>query len=103
MLLIADVQPSGIEVKGIRVLHHELTQAQQARFWPWLVAELRLDLVPDLRQLLVAAQLPARDLRYDFLMGHAEAQVTSPAVLETKHAVAHDLPAATGLPQFLGV
>ena len=67
-------------------------------FGPGFVAKLGLDLIPDLRQLLVTAQFFARDVGHDFFMSHAEAQVGALAVFEPEHVVAHDRPAAAGLP-----
>ncbi len=103
MLAIANVEPGGIDVEGVRILHGELADAQKARFRTRLVAELLLDLVPDLWKLLVAAQLLARDLGHDFFLRHAEAEVAPAAVFQTKHAVAHHLPAAARLPNFARV
>ena len=61
--IVALVEPRRVDVEGIAVLHDELAHAQQSRLGPRLVAKLGLDLVPDLRQLLVAAQFAARDRR----------------------------------------
>ena len=68
-----------------------------------LVAEFGLDLIPDLRQLLVAAQLAAGGGGHDFFVRHAEAEVAAEAVLEAEHVVAHDVPAAGFLPEFGGI
>ena len=103
VLLVGDVQAFGVHVEGVGVLHDELADAQQAGFGPGLVAELGLDLIPDLRQLLVAAQFAARDGGHDFFVRHAEAQVAPEAVLEPEHVVAHDVPAAGFLPHFGGI
>ena len=67
---------------------------------PRLIAELGLDLIPDLRQLLVAAQLAARDDGHDLFVRHAQAQIAAEAVLQPEHVVAHDVPAAGFLPDF---
>ena len=69
-------------------------------FGPRLVAELGLNLVPDLRQLLVAAQLAARDGRHHLFVRHAQAEIAPEAVLQAEHVVAHDVPAARFLPDF---
>jgi hypothetical protein len=73
MLLIAGVQPGGVEIERVSVFHQELAHPQQARLRPRLIAKLGLDLIPDLRQLFVAAQLLARNLRHHFFVGHAQA------------------------------
>ena len=65
-----------------------------------LIAEFGLNLVPDLRQLLVAAQLLAGDLGHDLFMGHAQTEVGALAVFQPEHVVAHHRPAPAGLPQF---
>ena len=67
-------------------------------FGPRLVAKFRLDLIPDLRQLLVAAQFFPGDLRHDLFVGHAQAQVGALAIFQAKHVVAHPGPAAARLP-----
>ncbi len=46
-----------------------------------LVAELGLDLIPDLRELLVAAKLLAGDVGHDLLVGHGEAELGALAIL----------------------
>src|SRR5262249_30817793 len=64
MALEGRVEAGGVEVERVRVLHHELAHAQETRLRARLVAELRLELVPDLRQVAIAADL-GRDLRED--------------------------------------
>ena len=81
----------------------ELADAQQAGLGAGLVAELGLDLVPDLGQLLVAAQLVAGDGGHDLFVGHAEAELGALAVLEAEHVVAHAGPAAGLLPDLARV
>ena len=68
-----------------------------------LVAELGLDLVPDLRKLLVAAQLLARDVGHDLFVGHGEAELGAFAVFQAEHVVAHAGPAAALLPGLAGI
>src|ERR1700761_910014 len=98
MQIKAFVQSRRIDVERIRILHRELTHPQQSSLWPRLIAKLRLNLVPDLRQLLVAAQLVPRNARHDLLMRHAQAQLSALAVLQAKHVVAHHRPASALLP-----
>ncbi len=96
------VEAGGIDVEGVGVLHDELAHAQQARLGARLVAKLGLDLVPDLRQLLVAAQFAAGDGGHDLFVGHAQAELGALAVLEAEHVVAHAGPAAALDPRLLG-
>src|SRR5205085_10020082 len=77
----------------------ELPHAQKPALRARLVAKLRLELVPGLRQLPVAAQLRARDGGEDLLVRHREAQVRSLAILEAEHVLAHHRPAAALLPE----
>ena len=100
VLVVRGVEAGLVHVEGVGVLHDELAHAQQAGFGPRLIAELRLDLIPDLRQLLVAAQFAARDDGHDLFVRHAEAEVALEAVLQAEHVVAHDVPAAGLLPDF---
>ena len=55
--LEADVEAGLVPVEGVRVLHHELADAEQAASGTRLVAVLRLEVVPGLRQLPVALEL----------------------------------------------
>ena len=55
--LEADVEAGLVAVEGVRVLHHELADAEQAASGTRLVAVLRLEVVPGLRQLPVALEL----------------------------------------------
>ena len=103
MQVVAAVQARGVDVEAVAVLHDELAHAQQAGLGPRLITELGLDLVPDLRQLLVAAQLVARDGGHHLLVRHGEAQLRALAVLQAEHVVAHSGPAARLLPEFGGV
>src|SRR2546423_1227996 len=60
--LIAErfIQPFPINVERVSVLHDEGAQAHQARLWPRLVAKLDLNLIPNLRQLLVRTDFITR-------------------------------------------
>ena len=58
VLFVGGVQSCGVHVEGVGILHDELAHAQQAAFRTRLIAELGLDLVPDLGQLFVAPQFP---------------------------------------------
>ncbi len=98
LVLVAQVEAGPVHVEGVGVLHGELADPEQAGLGPGLVAELGLDLVPDLRQLPVAAQLGPGDGREDLLVRHAQAVVAALPVLEPEHVVAHHLPAARLLP-----
>jgi hypothetical protein len=100
VLLITHVQAGLVDIKRIRVFHRELPHAYQPRLRPRLVSELVLYLVPDLRKLLVAAQLFARDVGHHLFMRHAQAQVRALAVFQAKHVFTHHLPASALLPQF---
>ena len=94
VLLVGNIQAGGIEIEGVGILHDELAHAQQTGFGARLVAEFGLDLIPDLRQLFVAAQFAARDGGHDFFVRHAEAEVAAETVFQAEHVVAHDVPAA---------
>ena len=98
MLLIRNIESRRIDVKRVRVFHDELAHAQQSRLRTRFVAELRLNLIPNLRQLLVAAQFLARDVGHDLFVGHAETEIRAFAILEAKHVLAHHAPAPACLP-----
>ena len=103
VLLVAEVEACLVDVEGVGVLHGELADAEEAGFGAGLVAELVLDLVPDLGELLVAAELVAGDGGDDLFVGHGEAELGALAVVEAEHVVAHGGPAAGLLPEFGGV
>ena len=96
------VEPSGIDIEAVRVLHIELSHPQQARLGTRLVPELGLDLVPHLRELSVGLELVGDEGEHLFV-GHAQRQIRSLTILEAEHLVAHDLPAAGPLPQRCGM
>ena len=97
--LVAAIEPREIDVERVGVFHGELPDPQQSRLRARLVPELRLDLVPDLRQVLVGTDLLARDVGEDLLVRHPQAEVASGAVLEPEHGLTHVGPASTFLPQ----
>ena len=98
MLLVSRIEPGRIDIERVGVLHDELPHAQQPGFRTRLIAKFRLDLIPDLRQLFIAAQLPSRYDGDDFLMRHAQAEIAIEAVLEAEHILPHHIPAARFLP-----
>src|SRR5258708_29787108 len=103
MLVVGDVQASLVDIERIGILHQKLADAQKAGLGARLVAELSLNLVPDLRELLVAAELLAGDVGDDLFVSHGEAELGAPAILQAEHVVAHAGPAAAGLPNLFGV
>ncbi len=100
VLVVGGVESGLVDVEGVRVLHDELAHAEETGLGARFVAEFGLDLVPDLGELLVAAQLAARDGGHDLFVGHGEAEVAAEAILEAEEVVAHDVPAAGFLPDF---
>src|SRR6266851_5730997 len=103
VFVVGDVQACLVDVKRVGVLHEELTDAQEAGLGARLVAELRLDLVPDLRELFVAAKLLAGDVGDDLFVSHGEAEFGALTVLQAEHVVAHAGPAAASLPDLFGI
>src|SRR5207249_1859229 len=91
------VERGDVGVEGVGVLHEELARAQHAGPRTRLVALLGLDLVPDLRQVAVGADLARGEPRDDFLVRHPEAQVASVAIPQLEH-LRDALPAARLLP-----
>ena len=100
MAIEGPVEAGLVEVEGVGVLHREFAHAQEPALRARLVAELRLELVPDLRKRLVRAQL-RRVIGEDLLVGHAEGQVRELAVLQPEHLFTHALPAPRLLPDLL--
>ncbi len=100
MIQKRSIETFAIHVERVRVLHDESAQAHQAGFWPWLVAKLDLNLIPNLRQLLVRTDFIARDGREHFFMRHAETHVRAFAILKTEHVIADRTPTPRLLPDF---
>ncbi len=100
VFVVGGVEAGRVEVEGVAVLHEELADAEEAGFGTGLVAELGLDLVPDLGELLVGADFVAGDGGHDLFVGHAEAEIGAFAVLEAEHVLAHGGPAAGFDPNF---
>ena len=94
--LVARGKPLLVAVQGVGVLHRELAGAQHAGARARLVAFLDLDVVEDLRQLPVGADL-ARDVVGErLLVGHREHVRRALAVLELEQLL--DLIAPGRLP-----
>ncbi len=91
------VEAVGVDVEAVRVLHDELAHPQQAGLGSRLVAELGLQVEPDLGQLLVGGQLGG-DLGKDLLVGHREQEVGPSAILELGEDALDVVPAAGLLP-----
>ena len=81
VLAKADVETFVVTVERVGVLHHELAHAEQRSARTRLVAHLRLEVVEDLRQLLVRLQL-ARVERDRLLVRQREDERAAVAVLD---------------------
>ncbi len=103
MFAVGLVEAGLVDVEGVGVLHDELADAEEAGLGAGLVAELGLDLIPDLGELFVAAELLAGDVGHDLFVSHGEAELGTLAVLEAEHVLAHAGPSAAGLPHFFGI
>jgi hypothetical protein len=77
----AALEPFLVSVERVRVLHDELAHPQEPAPRPGLVAHLRLEVVEDLRQLAVRADL-ARMEGDRLLVGQREDERPAEAVLE---------------------
>ena len=92
------VQARLVPVEAVGVLHGELARTQDAALGPRLVPQLGLDLVPDLRQVPVGADVVRREPGHGLLVRHGKAHVPLAAVLQPEHLVADGVPAAGLLP-----
>ncbi len=81
-LPVGCLQAFGIQVEGVRILHDELARPHDPEPRSDLVAEFGLNLIKVDGQLLVAADLPAGDIRDHFLMGGTETEIALVAVFE---------------------
>ena len=103
---IGGLQAGLVGVEGIGVLHDELAPPHQAKPRPDLIAEFGLDLIEIHRQLPVGAQQIRRQGGDHLLMGGAQPQVATLAILQVEHdplAVGVAGPAAAALPELGGL
>ena len=96
------VETGFVDVEAVGVLHIELAHSEQTTFGAWLVAELQLDLIPLLGQVLVGTDLDAVGCE-DFFVGHTQRKIGSLAVLQAEHFIAHDVPPTGLLPDPSGM
>jgi hypothetical protein len=101
VLLVALVEPGPVAVERVRVFHHELADTDEAAPGTGLVAELRLEVIDDHRQLAIAAHQVAREVGDDLLVRHRDHGIATGAVLEADH-LGPDLLVATRLAPQLG-
>ena len=95
---VALLQGLVADVEAVGVLHDELPCAQDAALGTGLVALLGLEVVPHLRELLVAVDLPRGEPGDDLFVRHGERHVGALAVLEAEQLAADRVPAAALLP-----
>ena len=96
MLAEAPLEPLLVAVERVRVLHDELAHADEAAARPRLVADLRLEVVEDLRQLPVRRDL-ARVEGDRLLVRHRQDERAAHAVLQLQEL--GDVVAAARLPE----
>ena len=94
------VEAGPVDIEGVRVLHGELAYPEYPGLGPGLVAELGLDLIPDLRQVPVGGQLGGEQGE-DLLVGEPQGELGALAVPQPEHLVTDRIPAAR-LPPDLG-
>ena len=100
---VAGLGAFGILVEAVGIFHDELAAAHQAKARAALVAELGLDLVQVLGQLLVAAQVLPGDVGDHFLAGGLDHEIVVVPVLDAQQFGAHFFEAARFLPEFGGL
>ena len=93
---VRNVQARVVNVERIRVLHDELTPAQQPRAWPGFITVLGLDLVQVSRQILVRRVQVLDQQREDFFVGGSQKVVGLFTVLEAENTFTESFP-PTGL------
>ncbi len=96
---IVGVQVSAVAVKAIGVLHQELAHAHQAAARAWLVAHFGLDLIEDVGQLTIGANVAPAQIGHDLFMSHGEHEVAPVAILGAPERLVDLLPAAGLLPE----
>ena len=101
--LVGLEHPGLVRIEGIGILHDELARAHHPEAGTNLVAELGLDVIEVDRQLLVALQFPARDIRDHLFGGRLDHEVALMAVLDAQQVGAVFVPASGFLPQLGGL
>ena len=90
-------------MEGVGILHHKFPSPHHSEAGADLIAELGLNLIQVQGQLLVAAQLPAYEVRDDLFVGWAEAEGALVPVFHAQKLGAVVPPAAALFPQFRGL
>src|ERR1700693_5849135 len=76
--------PVDIGIKTISVFHDKLPSAHQAKPGTDFIAEFRLNLIEDLWENLIGADLVPDNIGNDLFMGRADTEITVMTVLETE-------------------
>ena len=92
-----------VDVERVRVLHDELARAHDAESWPYLVAELDLDMVKVEWKLLIALDLLARKVGDDLFRRRLHDEVALVAILEPQQLRPVLVPAPRLLPELGGL
>ena len=96
------VEARFVDVHRIGILHREFAHPEESALGPRLVSKLGLELVPGLGEFLIRAKF-AGQVGKDLLVGHPQADITAPAILELEHLAAHFRPAPAAIPDFPGM
>src|SRR5262249_48521606 len=99
---VRTVESGQVGIERVGVFHQELTRAQHPGARSRRVAFLRMDVIPDLRQAGVGADLWGGQPGDDLFVRHAQAHVGALAVLELEH-LGDVVPAPRLLPDLGGV
>ena len=89
-----------IAIEGVRILHDELTDADQAAARPRLIAEFLLDLVESHRQLAVGLHGPAHEVRDRLFVGGSEDVLVLAPVAQAEEYLAVGFVPAGLAPEF---
>ena len=100
--IVGHLERRDIGVERVGILHQELSRPKDAGARAGLVPFLGLDLVPDLWQVAVRADLLGGEPRHDLFVGHPETHVAVVAVLQLEH-LGDAVPAARLLPDLGGM
>ena len=99
-LLIRAIHAFLVLVKGIQILHDELTATHQTKAGADLITILILNLIQHQRQLLVGTHFITHQGSHHFLMGRPQAELTAMTVTHPEHLITVHAPAAAFLPDF---
>ena len=84
-LVVGDAGGGLVDIEGIGILHQEFTPAHHAEARALLVAEFPLNMIENLRQIAIGANVGAEDFRDHLLVGRAIQHLPLVPIFDAQH------------------